>query len=264
VAALAWLVLRFSWPLPRLSAVIPISFTDTPFTFSMPQDGLSLQHWRTFLTSRGVAVPRHLAELLDRQCVDLDGRGPAGTIVPTVGCWRIAFEAGREGGAQRHDPAARGPDDCLRPLGIYRLYVQPRSHRHGAGRRAGPIAVTGLALRSCLTVSAGRLSKSRFAAGNRPARRAGGVGRPQNPALTVIVPNGRAGRAVRRDILPFQSTPGTKLNRGPFFIGGRALFQPCRGACGTAINGQSRSRHLPWGGDQQCSCSPLLVLIAEL
>ena len=49
VAALAWLVLSFL-ALPAF-AVIPVSFTDTRY-LSLPQEHLSLQHWRTFLSSR--------------------------------------------------------------------------------------------------------------------------------------------------------------------------------------------------------------------
>ena len=48
VAALAWLVLSFL-ALPAF-AVIPVSFTDTRY-LAMPQEHLSLQHWRTFLSS---------------------------------------------------------------------------------------------------------------------------------------------------------------------------------------------------------------------
>ena len=48
-AALAWLVLSLL-ALPAF-IVIPVSFTDTRY-LSLPEEGLSLQHWRTFLTSR--------------------------------------------------------------------------------------------------------------------------------------------------------------------------------------------------------------------
>jgi ABC-type spermidine/putrescine transport system permease subunit II len=49
VMALAWLVLSFL-ALPAF-IVIPVSFTDTRY-LSLPQDSVSLQHWKTFLTSR--------------------------------------------------------------------------------------------------------------------------------------------------------------------------------------------------------------------
>ena len=48
VMAFAWLVLSFL-ALPAF-AVIPVSFTDTRY-LSLPQEHLSLQHWRTFLSS---------------------------------------------------------------------------------------------------------------------------------------------------------------------------------------------------------------------
>src|SRR6478735_1506720 len=115
VAALAWFVLSFL-ALPAF-AVIPISFTDTRY-LAMPQEELSLQHWRAFLSSSAwlgsiwqslwIATVSTLAAVI------------AGTLC-AVGCWRIASGLSDKVRGIMILPMA--VPTIVYALGLYRLYV---------------------------------------------------------------------------------------------------------------------------------------------
>ena len=108
MAALAWLVLSFL-VLPAF-AVIPVSFTDTRY-LAMPQEHLSLQHWRTFLTS---------PEWLGIATVSAAVAVTAGTLC-AVGCWRIASSLSEKVRGIMILPMA--VPTIVYALGIYRIYV---------------------------------------------------------------------------------------------------------------------------------------------
>jgi putative spermidine/putrescine transport system permease protein len=115
VAASAWMVLSFL-ALPAF-AVIPISFTDTRY-LAMPQDELSLQHWRAFFASSAwlgsiwqslwIAVVSTIAAVI------------AGTLC-AVGCWRIASGMAEKVRGIMILPMA--VPTIVYALGLYRLYV---------------------------------------------------------------------------------------------------------------------------------------------
>ena len=115
VMALAWAVLSFL-ALPAF-AVIPISFTDTRY-LAMPQDGLSLEHWRTFLSS-----PAWLGSIWQSLWIAVVSTLIA-VIVGTlcaVGCWRIASGLSEKVRGLMILPMA--VPTIVYALGLYRLYV---------------------------------------------------------------------------------------------------------------------------------------------
>ena len=115
VAALAWLVLSFL-VLPAF-AVIPVSFTDTRY-LAMPQEHLSLQHWRTFLTS-----PEWLGSIWQSLWIATVSAAvavTAGTLC-AVGCWRIASSLSEKVRGIMILPMA--VPTIVYALGIYRIYV---------------------------------------------------------------------------------------------------------------------------------------------
>lgn len=115
VAALAWFVLSFL-ALPAF-AVIPISFTDTRY-LSMPQEELSLQHWRTFLSS-----PQWLGSIWQSLWIAVVSTAAAviaGTLC-AVGCWRIASRLSERVRGLMILPMA--VPTIVYALGLYRLYV---------------------------------------------------------------------------------------------------------------------------------------------
>src|SRR5258708_10748911 len=115
VAALAWLVLSFL-ALPAF-AVIPVSFTDTRY-LALPQEGLSLQHWKTFLTS-----PEWLSSIWQSiwiAAVSTAMAVTAGTLC-AVGCWRLASRQSERVRSAMILPLA--VPTIVYALGIYRLYV---------------------------------------------------------------------------------------------------------------------------------------------
>jgi putative spermidine/putrescine transport system permease protein len=115
VAALAWFVLSFL-ALPAF-AVIPISFTDTRY-LSMPQEELSLQHWRTFLSS-----PQWLGSIWQSLWIAVVSTAAAviaGTLC-AVGCWRIASSLSEKVRGLMILPMA--VPTIVYALGLYRLYV---------------------------------------------------------------------------------------------------------------------------------------------
>ena len=115
VAALAWLVLSFL-ALPAF-AVIPVSFTDTRY-LSLPQEHLSLQHWRTFLSSREWLTS--IWQSLWIAAVSTVMAVTAGTLC-AVGCWRIASRSSERVRSAMILPLA--VPTIVYALGIYRLYV---------------------------------------------------------------------------------------------------------------------------------------------
>jgi putative spermidine/putrescine transport system permease protein len=115
VAALAWLVLSFL-VLPAF-AVIPVSFTDTRY-LAMPQEHLSLQHWRTFLTS-----PEWLGSIWQSLWIATVSTAvavAAGTLC-AVGCWRLASSLSEKVRGIMILPMA--VPTIVYALGIYRIYV---------------------------------------------------------------------------------------------------------------------------------------------
>jgi len=115
VAAFAWMVLSFL-ALPAF-AVIPISFTDTRY-LSMPQEELSLQHWRTFLSS-----PQWLGSIWQSLWIAVVSTAAAviaGTLC-AVGCWRIASSLSEKVRGLMILPMA--VPTIVYALGLYRVYV---------------------------------------------------------------------------------------------------------------------------------------------
>jgi putative spermidine/putrescine transport system permease protein len=115
VAAFAWLVLSFL-ALPAF-AVIPVSFTDTRY-LAMPQDELSLQHWKTFLSS-----PQWLGSIWQSlwiAVVSTLAAVVAGTLC-AIGCWRIASSLSDKVRGAMILPMA--VPTIVYALGLYRLYV---------------------------------------------------------------------------------------------------------------------------------------------
>ena len=115
VAALAWLALSFL-ALPAF-AVIPVSFTDTRY-LSLPQEHLSLQHWRTFLSS--LEWLGSIWQSLWIATVSTVMAVTAGTLC-AVGCWRIASRSSERVRSAMILPLA--VPTIVYALGIYRLYV---------------------------------------------------------------------------------------------------------------------------------------------
>ena len=207
VAALAWAVLSFL-ALPAF-AVIPISFTDTRY-LAMPQDELSLQHWRAFLSSREwlgsiwqslwIAVVSTLAAVI------------AGTLC-AIGCWRIASSLSEKVRGLMILPMA--VPTIVYALGLYRLYVDLDL----VGSALGVVlahAVTGLPY-VVLTVSASLSNLD-----PRLEQAARGLGASLGQTLRyVIVPNivpGVLSGAIFAFIHSWDELVVV------IFIGGRALF----------------------------------------
>ena len=207
VASLAWFVLSFL-ALPAF-AVIPISFTDTRY-LAMPQDELSLQHWRAFLASRDwlgsiwqslwIAVVSTFAAVL------------AGTLC-AVGCWRIASGLSEKVRGIMILPMA--VPTIVYALGLYRLYVGLDL----VGSAIGVVlahAVTGLPY-VVLTVSASLSNLD-----PRLEQAARGLGASLGQTLRyVIVPNIMPG-VLSGAIFAFIHSWDELVV--VIFIGGRALF----------------------------------------
>ena len=115
VAALAWAVLSFL-ALPAF-AVIPVSFTDTRY-LALPQEQLSLQHWRTFLSS--AAWLSSIWQSLWIAVVSTLVAVTAGTLC-AIGCWRIASRLAEKVRGLMILPMA--VPTIVYALGLYRLYV---------------------------------------------------------------------------------------------------------------------------------------------
>ena len=116
VMAFAWLVLGFL-ALPAF-AVIPVSFTDTRY-LALPQEHMSLQHWRTFLSSEewlgSIWQSLWIATVATVLAV------AAGTLC-AIGCWRIASAGSDKVRGLMVLPMA--VPTIVYALGIYRLYVE--------------------------------------------------------------------------------------------------------------------------------------------
>lgn len=116
VAALAWAVLSFL-ALPAF-IVIPVSFTDTRY-LSLPEEGLSLQHWETFLTSSewltSIWQSFWIATVSTAIAV------VAGTAC-AIGCWRLSSRMSERVRSAMILPLA--VPTIVYALGIYRLYVE--------------------------------------------------------------------------------------------------------------------------------------------
>jgi len=116
VAALAWAVLSFL-ALPAF-IVIPVSFTDTRY-LSLPEEGLSLQHWETFLTSSewlsSIWESFWIATVSTAMAV------MAGTLC-AIGCWRLSSRMSERVRSAMILPLA--VPTIVYALGIYRLYVE--------------------------------------------------------------------------------------------------------------------------------------------
>ena len=207
IVALAWAVLSFL-ALPAF-AVIPVSFTDTRY-LSLPQEHLSLQHWRTFLSSREwlgsiwqslwIAAVSTVAAVL------------AGTLC-TVGCWRIASGLSEKVRGLMILPMA--VPTIVYALGIYRIYVDLDL----VGTALGVVlahAVTGLPY-VVLTVSAALSNLD-----PRLEQAARGLGASLGQTLRyVIVPNILPG-VLSGAIFAFIHSWDELVV--VLFIGGRALF----------------------------------------
>ena len=115
VAALAWAVLSFL-ALPAF-AVIPISFTDTRY-LALPQEHLSLQHWRAFLASREWLGS--IWQSLWIATVSTVAAVTVGTLC-AVGCWRLASRSAERVRGLMILPLA--VPTIVYALGIYRIYV---------------------------------------------------------------------------------------------------------------------------------------------
>jgi putative spermidine/putrescine transport system permease protein len=205
--ALAWLVLGLL-ALPAF-IVIPVSFTDTRY-LSLPEDGLSLQHWRTFLTSRewlsSIWQSLWIATVSTAMAV------VAGTLC-AVGCWRLSSRISEHVRTAMILPLA--VPTIVYALGIYRLYVQLDL----VGTALGVVlahAVTGLPY-VVLTVS-GSLSNL----DPRLEQAARGLGASVGQTLRwVIVPNILPG-VLSGAIFAFIHSWDELIV--VIFIGGRALF----------------------------------------
>jgi putative spermidine/putrescine transport system permease protein len=207
VAALAWAVLSFL-ALPAF-AVIPVSFTDTRY-LALPQEHLSLQHWRAFLASR---------EWLDSiwqslwiAAVSTLAAVTAGTLC-AVGCWRIASRLSDKVRGLMILPMA--VPTIVYALGIYRIYVDLDL----VGTALGVVlahAVTGLPY-VVLTVSAALSNLD-----PRLEQAARGLGASLGQTLRyVIVPNILPG-VLSGAIFAFIHSWDELVV--VIFIGGRALF----------------------------------------
>lgn len=207
VMALAWLVLSFL-ALPAF-IVIPVSFTDTRY-LALPQDGVSLQHWKTFLTSRDWLLS--IWQSFWIATVSTAAAVVAGTLC-AVACWRLASR-----GAERVRSAMILPlavPTIVYALGIYRLYVELDLVGTGLGVVLAH-AVTGLPY-VVLTVSAALSNLD-----PRLEQAARGLGASVGQTLRhVIVPNALPG-VLSGAIFAFIHSWDELLV--VIFIGGRALF----------------------------------------
>ena len=207
VAALAWLVLSFL-ALPAF-AVIPVSFTDTRY-LSLPQEHLSLQHWRTFLSSREWLSS--IWQSLWIAAVSTVMAVTAGTLC-AVGCWRIASRSSERVRSAMILPLA--VPTIVYALGIYRLYVALDLVGTGLGVVLAH-AVTGLPY-VVLTVSASLSNLD-----PRLEQAARGLGASVGQTLRhVIVPNIVPG-VLSGAIFAFIHSWDELIV--VIFIGGRALF----------------------------------------
>jgi putative spermidine/putrescine transport system permease protein len=207
VMALAWLVLSFL-ALPAF-VVIPVSFTDTRY-LAMPQDSLSLQHWRTFLSSRewlsSIWQSLWIATVSTVMAVT------AGTLC-AVGCWRIASRQSERVRSAMILPLA--VPTIVYALGIYRLYVELDLIGTGLGVVLAH-AVTGLPY-VVLTVSAALSNLD-----PRLEQASRGLGASVGQTLRyVIVPNIVPG-VLSGAIFAFIHSWDELIV--VIFIGGRALF----------------------------------------
>jgi putative spermidine/putrescine transport system permease protein len=207
VMALAWLVLSFL-ALPAF-IVIPVSFTDTRY-LALPQDGVSLQHWQTFLTSR-----EWLSSIWQSfwiATVSTAAAVVAGTLC-AVGCWRLASRRAERVRSAMILPLA--VPTIVYALGIYRLYVELDLVGTGLGVVLAH-AVTGLPY-VVLTVSAALSNLD-----PRLEQAARGLGASVGQTLRyVIVPNVLPG-VLSGAIFAFIHSWDELIV--VIFIGGRALF----------------------------------------
>ena len=207
VVALAWAVLSFL-ALPAF-AVIPVSFTDTRY-LSLPQEHLSPQHWRTFLSSREWLGS--IWQSLWIAAVSTVAAVAAGTLC-AVGCWRIASGLSEKVRGLMILPMA--VPTIVYALGIYRIYVDLDL----VGTALGVVlahAVTGLPY-VVLTVSAALSNLD-----PRLEQAARGLGASLGQTLRhVIVPNIRPG-VLSGAIFAFIHSWDELVV--VIFIGGRALF----------------------------------------
>jgi putative spermidine/putrescine transport system permease protein len=207
VAALAWLVLSFL-ALPAF-AVIPISFTDTRY-LALPQEHLSLQHWRAFLSSREWLGS--IWQSLWIATVSTLAAVAAGTLC-AVGCWRLASRWSERVRGLMILPLA--VPTIVYALGIYRIYVDLDL----VGTAFGVVlahAVTGLPY-VVLTVSAALSNLD-----PRLEQAARGLGASLGQTLRyVIVPNVLPG-VLSGAIFAFIHSWDELVV--VIFIGGRALF----------------------------------------
>jgi putative spermidine/putrescine transport system permease protein len=114
--ALAWLVLSLL-ALPAF-VVVPVSFTDTRY-LSLPEEGLSLEHWRAFLTSS-----EWLSSIWESLWIATASTllaVTAGTLC-AIGCWRLSSRISEHVRTAMIVPLA--VPTIVYALGIYRLYVQ--------------------------------------------------------------------------------------------------------------------------------------------
>ena len=207
VAALAWAVLSFL-ALPAF-AVIPISFTDTRY-LALPQEHLSLQHWRAFFASRewlgSIWQSLWIATVSTLVAVT------AGTLC-AIGCWRLATRSAERVRGLMILPLA--VPTIVYALGIYRIYVDLDL----VGTALGVVlahAVTGLPY-VVLTVSAALSNLD-----PRLEQAARGLGASLGQTLRhVIVPNIMPG-VLSGAIFAFIHSWDELVV--VIFIGGRALF----------------------------------------
>src|SRR5262249_58869087 len=102
----------------RAFLVIPVPSPDTR-SLALPQDGVSLQHWKTFLTS-----PEWLSSIWQSfwiASVSTAAAVTAGTLC-AVGCWRLASRRSERVRSAMILPLA--VPTIVYALGIYRLYVE--------------------------------------------------------------------------------------------------------------------------------------------
>ncbi len=116
IAACAWMVLSFL-ALPAF-AVIPVSLTDTRY-LAMPQEELSLQHWKAFLASHERFAS--IWQSLWIATVSTLAAVVAGTLC-AIGCWRLASDLSEKVRGAMILPMA--VPTIVYALGIYRVYVE--------------------------------------------------------------------------------------------------------------------------------------------
>lgn len=114
--ALAWTVLTYL--LVPILVVLPVSVTDTRF-LSLPQHGVSVQHWNRFLHS-----PDWLGSIGQSFLIGLASTAIAVTLgtLCAIGCWRLASRGGEAVRSLMLAPII--VPSIVYALGVYRFWIK--------------------------------------------------------------------------------------------------------------------------------------------